>query len=132
MGKTLDMVEGCISDMLPESSYLEALTTVEDSNETTNEDEMGDLKPAAVDENKNDGVKRANTGLEPNNILGAHILEEKEEWFYQWADNYDVWNNNSYKPTKENEMGAHTHLPVTLVFSTLPKPKTTGNRKQEL
>ena len=95
MGKTLDMVEGFISDMLSESSYLEAPTIVKDSNETTNENEMGDLKPAAVDENNNDGVKRTNTGLKPNNILGAHVLEKKEEWFYEWADNYDMWNNNS-------------------------------------
>ena len=94
MGKTLDMVEGFISDMLSESSYLEAHTIVENSNETTNENEMGKLKPAAVDQNNNDGVKRASTGLEPDNIPGAYVLEEKEEWFYQLADNYDVWNNS--------------------------------------
>ena len=42
MGKILDMVEQIISDMLSESSYLGAPTIVEDSNETTNENEMGD------------------------------------------------------------------------------------------
>ena len=131
MGRTLDMVEGFISDMLSESSYLEAPTIVEDSNETTNENKMGELKPAAVDENNNDDVKQAKTGLEPNNILGAHVLEEKEEWFYQLADNYDVI-YNSYTPTKRNDMGTHTYLPVTQVFSALPKPNITGNQKQEL
>ena len=58
MGKTLDMVEGFINDMLSESR---------------------DLKSAAVDENNNSGVKHANTRFELNNVLGAHVLEEKEE-----------------------------------------------------
>ena len=61
---------------------------------------MGDLNPTAVDGNNNDSVERANTVLEANNSLGAHILEEKEEWFYQCADNYDVWNSGSYSPMK--------------------------------
>ena len=61
--------------MISESSYLEAPTIVKDSNETSNENRMGDLKPADVDGNNNDGVKRASTELEPNNIPGAHILE---------------------------------------------------------
>ena len=55
--------------------------------------ESRDLKPVAVDKNNNGGVERANTRLDPNNILDVHVLEEKREWFYQWADNYDVWNN---------------------------------------
>ena len=101
MGKTLNIVEGFINDMLPKSSYLRASTIVEDSNETTNGNEMGYLKPTAVDENNNDSVEPANTVLESNNILGAHVLEEKEEWFYQWADNYDVWNSDSYLPKKK-------------------------------
>ena len=33
----------------------------------------------------NGGVEQVNTESEPNNVL-----EEKEEWFYQLADNYDV------------------------------------------
>ena len=83
MGENNDMVERLISDMLPKSSYLQAPTIVKDSNETTNGNEMGDLKPTAIDKNNNDSVERANTVLEPNNILGAHVLEEKEKWFYQ-------------------------------------------------
>ena len=63
MGKTLNMVEGFVNDMLPKSSYLQAPTVVEDSNETTNGNELGDLKPTAVDENKNNSVERANTVL---------------------------------------------------------------------
>ena len=83
MGKTLNMVEGFINDMNLKSSYLQAPTIVEDSNETTNRNEMGDLKPTAVDENNNHNVELANTVLEANNILGAHVLKEKEELFYQ-------------------------------------------------
>ena len=85
------------------------------------------MKPTAVDENNNDSVECANTVLEPNNILGVHVLEKKEEWFYQWADIYDVWNNDTYTPTKGNEMGAPTHLPVTLVFSILPNANIRRN-----
>ena len=84
------MAEGFISDMLPKSSYLEAPTILKDSNETTDGNKTEDLKPTAVDENNKNRVEHANTVLESNNILGAHVLEEKEEWFYQWADNYDV------------------------------------------
>ena len=35
-------------------------------------------------------MKLANTGLKSNNTLGARIVEEKERWFYEWADKYDV------------------------------------------
>ena len=50
------MVEGFISNMLPKSSCLEAPTIVKDSNETTDGDEIGDLKPTAVDVNNNNSV----------------------------------------------------------------------------
>ena len=53
--------------------------------------------------NDNINIKLADTGLESNNTLGANIVKEKEGWFYGWADKYDVWNNYSYTPTKENE-----------------------------
>ena len=69
--------------MVSESSYLEAPTVVEGSDETTTESEMKKLKPVVVHENNNDGMKCADTGLEPNNIPGAHVIEEKKKWFYQ-------------------------------------------------
>ena len=68
--------------MVSESSHLEAPNIAKGSNETTTEIQMRKLKPVVVDENNNDGMKRADTGLEPNNILGAHVLEEKKEKFY--------------------------------------------------
>ena len=54
-------------------------------------------------------MKLANTGLKSNNTLGVHIVEEKKGWLYEWADKYDVWNDYSYTPTKENELGS-THI----------------------
>ena len=86
------------------------------------------MKPVVIHENNNDGIKRANTGLEPNNILGAHVLEEKEEWFYEWANNYDMWNDYSYTPTKENELGSsHTFTGDNNIFK-LTKTNTMENR----
>ena len=100
--------------------------------ETTDDNEMGDLKPTAIDEDTNGNVEHANNVLEPNSILGARILEEKEEWFYQQADNYDVWNNDSYKPTKGNEMGgSYTFTSDTDVFS-LTKTKHNGKSKTRI
>ena len=73
------------------------------------------------------GVERVNTELVPDSVL-----KEKEEWFYQWADNYEVWDNNPYRTTKGYEMGgSHIFNVVTSVFS-ITKPNITGNRKQEL
>ena len=43
------------------------------------------------DDNKNshNNAILANNGLKSNNTIGAHIVEEKEGWFYEWADTYD-------------------------------------------
>ena len=49
IGKSLNMVEEFINDMLPKSSYLQAPTIVKDSNETTIRNEMRDLNPTALD-----------------------------------------------------------------------------------
>ena len=57
---------------------------------------MGDLKPTAVDENNNNSVERVNTILEPNNILGAHILE-KGSMILPMGQQL---NNDSYTPIK--------------------------------
>ena len=132
IGKNLDMAEGIFRDMLRKSSYLKTPTIVKDSNETTDENKMGDLKPTGVDENNNDSVEHANTVLKPNNILGIHVLEEEEEWFYQWTDNYDVWNNDSYTPTKGIKMGdSCTFTGDTGVF-TLTKTKHNGKSKTRI
>ena len=74
----------------------------------------------------------ADTGLKSNNTLVAHIVEEKEEWFYEWADNYDVLNDYSYTPTKENELGSsHTFTGDNSTFKII-KTKHNGKSKKRI
>ena len=90
------------------------------------------MKPTDVDKNNNNSVERANTVLEPNNILGARILEKKEEWFYQWANNYDVRHSDSYTSTKGVEVGgSHISTGDTDIF-TLTKTKHNGKSKTRI
>ena len=90
MGDTLNMIEGFINDMVLETSHMEAPTMVEDNNKTNTVSKFGKAKPVVVHENNNDALKLADTGLKANNTLGAHVVEEKEGWFYDWADNHNV------------------------------------------
>ena len=86
-------MEGFINDVLPKSSRLQAPTIIKDINKITNRNEIRDLNPTTVDNNNNNSVEHSNTVLKTNNILGAvgvRVMEEKEEWFYQCAHNYDV------------------------------------------
>ena len=85
---------------------MDAPTVVENNHKTTAVSRLGKTKPVVVHENKNGAIKLTDTGLKFNNTLGSNILEEKERWFYEWADNYDVWNDYLYTPTKENEPGS--------------------------
>ena len=108
-------------------------TTVHSSNEAiyTEQDEINDLNEDLRhlnyglgnnindDDNKNshDNTILANNGLKSNNTIGAHIVEETEGWFYEWADTYDEWNNYYHIPTGENEPGSsHTFTDVNDVF----------------
>ena len=45
----------------------------------TKRNKIRGLDPTAVDDNNNNSVERANTVLKANNILGAYVMEEKEE-----------------------------------------------------
>ena len=126
------MAKGFVSDMLPKSRYLEAPTIAKNSNEITDGIEMGNLKPTAVDENNNDSVEPANTILKPNNILGIRLLEEKQARYYQWADKFDVWNNDSYTHRTGVEMrGFHTFIRDTGIFN-LTKTKHKGKSKARI
>ena len=110
MGDTLNMVEGFINDLISERSHMDDPTVVKDNKETTAVSKLGKAKPIFVHKNNNGAMKLADTGLNSNNTLGAHIMEEKNGWFYEWADKYDVWNDYSYTLTKENELGSsNTH-----------------------
>ena len=85
------MVEGFINDMLSKSSRLQAPTIIRDNNKTININKIEDLDPTAVDDNDNNSVEHANTVLKTNNILGTHVMEEKEEWLYQCPNNYMMY-----------------------------------------
>ena len=75
-------------------------------------------------------MKLADTGLKSNNTLGAHVVEQKGGWFYKWADNYDMWNDYSYTPTKQNELGSpHTFTGDNSIFKLT---KTKHNRKSKV
>ena len=69
------------------------------------------------------GLEQVTIELVPNIILEEE--EEEEDGFYQWADKYDQWDNNPYTPAKKMRWEAPTHLMLTTVFSTLPKPNIT-------
>ena len=75
----------------------------------------------------NGGLEQVNTELVP-----AIVLKEREEWIYQWADNYDVWDNNPFTPTKGNDMrDSHTFNVDTSVFN-LTKTKHNGKSKTKI
>ena len=60
-----------------------------------------------------------NGGLEQVTIeLVPDIILEEEDGFYQWADNYNQWDNNPYIPVEEDATGALTPLMLATVFST--------------
>ena len=125
-------VQGLINSMVLETSNTNTPTVAKDNNKTTAASKLGKAKAVVVYENNNGNMKIAETELKSNNILGAHIIEEKEGWFYGWADNYDMWNNLSYTPTKENESGSsHTFTGDNRIFK-LTKTKHNGRSKTRL
>ena len=126
------MVEGLINDMVSETSHMDASTVVKDTNKTTSVSKLGKSKPVMVHEKNNGTMKITDTRLKSNNTLGGHIVEEKEEWFYERADKYDVWNNYSYIPTKENEPGnSHTFMNYNSILK-LTKTKHNGRSKTRI
>ena len=93
---------------------------------------LGDNINDANNGNNHNSTNLANNGLKSNNTLGAHIVEEKEGWFYEWADTYDEWNNYYHTPTKENEPGSsHMFTGDDSIFK-LTKTKHNGKSKTRL
>ena len=124
-----DIVKRFINDMVGNTNIP---TVVESSNKATAASKFGKAKPVAVHENNHDNIKLAEAELKSNNILGAHIVEEKEGWFYGWADTYDEWNNYYYTPTEENKPGnSHTFTGDNSIFK-LTKTKHNGRLKTRL
>ena len=77
-------------------------------------------------------MKLAEAGMESSNTLGTHIVEEKEGWFYRWADKYDAWNNYSHTSMNENEASSsHTFTGNSSIFK-LTKTKHNGKSKTRI
>ena len=116
-------VQGFTNDMI---GILNAPNVVKGINKATMASKLGKVKPAVIHENNHGNTKITDTRLKSNNTIGAHIVEEKEEWFYGLADKYDVCNDYSYTPTKENEPGSsHTFTGDNSIFK-LTKTKHNG------
>ena len=109
----------------------DAPTVVKGNKEATTASKLGKAKPVVVHEINHGNTKLTDTELKSNNILGAHILEEKEGWFYEWADTYHEWNKYYYIPMKENKSGSsHTFTDKDSIFK-LTKTKHNGKSKQD-
>ena len=73
------------------------------------------------------GLERVTLELVPD-----IILEEEEDGFYQWADNYDQWDNNPYTPVEGNEAGgSHTFNVDNDVFNVI-KTKHNGKSRTRI
>ena len=80
----------------------------------------------------NGAMSSTGTKLNSNNTLGAHVVEEKERWFYKWTGSYDMWNGYSYTPTKENEPGSSHTFTGDNSISKLTKTKHRGKSKTRI
>ena len=83
-------IQGFINNMIGNTN---TATGVKNNYKTTTISKSGKSKPVVIHENNNGAMKLADTGLKSKNTFGAHLVEEKEEWFYKWADKYDMWND---------------------------------------
>ena len=107
-------------------------TVVESSYKTIAASKLGKTKPVIVHGNNYGNTKLADTGLKSNNILGAHIEQEKEGWFYGWDDTMVSGTITTIHLRKRMNRGAHTRSWVTTAFLNSPKPSTTVDQKQDL
>ena len=69
------------------------------------------------DDVSHDETIPVNNALEPNNTIGAYIVEENEDSFYDWVDTYDEWNGYYHTPTEKDESGSsHTFTGDNNIF----------------
>ena len=94
------------------------------------------------DDVNHDETVPAKNVLEPNNTIGAQIVEGNKGSFYDWVDTYDEWNGYYHTPTEEDESGSsHTFMGDNNIFKTfkddndiftITKSSITGSRRQDL
>ena len=76
------------------------------------------------------GLEQVTIELVPDIILEEEEEEEEEEeGFYQWADQYDQWDNTSYTPVEEDEAGGSRTLNVDNRVLNITKIKRNGKSK---
>ena len=138
-------VQRFINDMVGNTNIP---AVVHNSNETTymEQDEINDLnkdlrhlryglRDNINDDdhgNNHDNSNLVDDGLNFNNIIGAHIVEEKEECSYEWTDTYDQWNDYYHIPTEENgPESSHTFMGDNNIFEPT-KIKHNGKSKTRL
>ena len=83
-------VQGFTNDMVGNTNDP---TMVKGNNEATVANKLGKAKLVFEHKNNHGNTKLTNTELKFNSIIGAHIMEEKEGWFYGWVDTYDEWDD---------------------------------------
>ena len=75
------------------------------------------------------GLEQVTIELEPDIILEEEEEEEEEDGFYQWSDQYDQWDNTTYKPVEEdNVRGSNTFNVDSCIFN-ITKIKRDGKSK---
>ena len=121
--------QGVTNDMVGNTNVP---TTVHSSNKATyaEQEEINDLNEdlrhlqhelrGNMDDNdyvSHDETIPVKNVLEPNNTIGAHIVEGNEDSFYDWVDTYDEWNGYYHTPTEEDESGSsHTFTGDNTIF----------------
>ena len=82
--------------------------------------------------NFHDSLNLVDDRLNSNNTIGAHIVEEKDESSYEWADKYNQWNDYYHIPAEENGWGrSHTFTGDNKIFE-LTKIKHNEKSKTRL
>ena len=93
---------------------------------------LGKTKPVIVYENNNGAMKLVDSVLKSNNTLSAHIVKEKDGWFYEWITSMMFGMITPIYLQKRMNQGAHTRSRVTTASLNSPKRNTTGVGKQGL
>ena len=122
-------VQRLINDMVGNTNVP---NVVESSNKGAAASKFGKAKPVVVHENNHVNMKLPYTGLKSNNILGAHIVEEKKDGLMSGLTCMMSGRITTINPRKRMNQGAHIRSQVTTTFLNSPKLRTIGDQKQDL
>ena len=91
-------------------------TVVENGNEATAVSKLGKDKPVVVHENNHGNTKLTDTELKANNILGAHIVEERKDCVMDGLTRMTNGTITTIHLRKRMNWGARTRSWVTTAF----------------